>query len=211
MKSVLSTLLVSAVLVFSSGQARAQSAMETFGVTCRANPGFFDFAVSDLDAAGADQLCSCLSTQFDGYSDADLGMLGKDLDGSATPADRTAYGDYTGLEIKARDALNICLGAGPVPAMDKADMTKFDAACTGSAMLLQFMGDPEQAPAVRGEFCACLSIAVAPQVSTADADMLATDLDGTATETTRGGYPGYTQLANKAGAAFDSCHADLVQ
>jgi hypothetical protein len=211
MKSVLSALLAVATMAFATGPSQAQDALATFGATCRANPDFFSFAVADLDAAGAGQLCSCLAAEFAGFSGADLAMLGKDIDGTATAADRTAFGDYTALELRARDALNKCIGSPAQPAVEGADMTRFDAACTGSEMLLQFLADDrERAVAVRGEFCGCLSVALVPQVSTADADMLAADLDETATEASRSSYPGYTELSGKAGAAFDSCFASIA-
>lgn len=211
MKSVLSTLLIAAALSLGSGPAAAQSAIETFGTTCRAHPDFFSFAVADLDAAGAETLCSCLGTEFAGFSDADLGMLTKDLDGSATAADRTAYGDYTGLEMKARDALNVCLAPATTPATGAADMSTFDNSCTNSAMLLELVGGtPDTATPIRSAMCECLSVALAPQVTTEEAAILGQDLDGTATEQSRAAYPNYSQLANRAGAAYDSCAAGII-
>ena len=56
-------------------------------------------------------LCGCLVDAFQEYPEADVVMLTKDLDGSATTEDRTAYGDYTALEAKALAALDACLAA----------------------------------------------------------------------------------------------------
>jgi hypothetical protein len=149
-------------------------------------------------------------------------MLIKDLEGTATTADRTAYGDYTALELKARDTLDKCLvlegfadgsdpGATTTPAADAADMTKFDAACQASEMLLSVLGGTsEQAMPVRTSLCECLSIALAPQISTEAADILAQDLDGTATDASRAAYPDYPELESRAGAAFDSCFATAM-
>jgi hypothetical protein len=204
--------------------ARAQTASsEAFSTACNANPGFFSFAVTGLDSdpEGLGRLCSCLATEFSGFSDDDYTMLIKDLERTATDADRAAYGDYTGLELKAREALDKCLvlegfadGSDPgaaTPAAGGADMTEFDAACHGSDMLLTVIGgSPEDATPVRTSLCDCLSIALAPQVSTEGADILGQDLDGTATEASRTAYPGYPELESRAGAAFDSCFATAM-
>jgi hypothetical protein len=202
---------------------KAQTASsEAFITSCNAHPAFFQFAVSGLDndPEGLGRLCSCLATEFSGFSDDDYAMLIKDLEGTATTADRTAHSDYTGLELKARDALDKCLvvegfadgtDPGATPAGESADMTKFDAACQASEMLLAVLGgEPDQAIPVRTSLCECLSIALAPQVSTEAAGILAQDLDGTATDESRAAYPGYPELESRAGAAFDSCFATAM-
>lgn len=201
--------------------ANAQSAgLDTFDTTCNANPDFFSFAVTGLaeNRDGLGRLCSCLVTEFSGLGDADLAMLTKDVDGTATPEDRTAFGDYTALELKARDALDKCLVAerlteagGTAPAGEMADMTRFDAACHGSPMLLEVIGGTaEEATPIRTTLCDCLSIALAPQLATADADILAQDLDGSATEESRAAYGNYSEAERRAGAAFDSCFATAM-
>lgn len=199
-----------------AGPARAQS-VNDFGGACNANPDFFSFAVTGLaeDTEGLGRLCGCLATEFGGLEAADYGMLIKDLEGTATAEERTAYGDYTALELKARENLDKCLvvegfadGAEPVAG---ADMSAFEASCTGSALLLEIIGgDAEAATPKRDELCGCLSTTLGPQISTADAAILGRDLDGTATQQTRDAHPGYAALAEMAGVAFDTCFAGMA-
>lgn len=186
--------------------------------SCNAHPEFFNFTVSGLaeDRTSLGKLCSCLATEFTSMTDAELAMLTRDLDGTATQADRVAFGDYTGLEIKARDSLDKCLvaeGLADPPAAPGAlaDMTKFDLACTNSELLLGVIGGtPDEAAPLRSRLCECLVKTLAPQVTTADADILATDLDGTATAESHAAYEGYDAVAQTAGVAFDGCFAGLA-
>lgn len=202
------TLALSAMAV--SGRAFAQqSPSDAFGEACAGNPGFFSFAVENpgesTEAYAA--FCACLVTEFAAYPEPDVEMLTKDVEGSATPEDRTAYGDYTALELKARGAADRCVAAAGLGA-ERADMTGFDAACQSSELLLGSIGGtPEEAAPVRATLCQCLSSELAPRVTTVDADVLGRDLDGTATDASREAHPGYAALTETAGAAFQQCAA----
>lgn len=216
---IVAVALALALSTLAEGSVSASPATDAFSEACSQNPDFFSFAVQNLgeNPEGHAALCSCLVTEFSSHPDADLAILTKDVDGSATPEDRAAYGDYTALELKARDALDICLkSAGlvsdqPVPG-GQADMTSFDAACHGSAGLLEVIGGaPDQAAPRRTTLCNCLSTELAPLITTADADILGQDLDGTATEESRNAYSGYAALAETAGVAFNGCFATLEQ
>jgi hypothetical protein len=199
--------------------AIASPATDAFSVACNANPDFFAFAVQGLESNPDDlgRICSCLTTAFTEYPEADITMLTHDVDGSATAEERTAYGDYTALEMKALAALNTCLvaegladGEEPQGPATPADMTKFDAACINSEGLLAVIGGtPEQAAPLRTTLCQCLTTTLGPQISTADADILAMDLDGTATLESRNAYATYQQLTEFAGTAFQGCFATL--
>lgn len=198
--------------------AAASEAIDVFAEVCNANPDFFSFAVDGLktNPSRLAGLCTCLVTEFAPLSAADLAMLTRDVDGSATADDRKAYGDYTGLELKARAALDRCLTqdgmAGPVdvPASGPADMTAFDAACAASELLLSVLGgNTAEVRGLRTTLCTCLSTTLAPQISTADAGILSEDVADTATEARRNAYPGYRQLAETAGLAYEGCFATL--
>lgn len=198
----------------------ASPATDAFGAACSANPDFFAFAVPGLESKPDDlgRLCSCLTTAFADYPEADITMLTHDIEGTATAEERTAYGDYTALELKALDALNACLVAEgltdanePVsPPSGPADMARFDTACHSSEGLLAVIGGtPDEAAPLRTTLCQCLTTTLGPQISTADAEILAMDLDGTATLETRNAYPTYQQLTELAGTAFQGCFATL--
>jgi len=197
----------------------ASPATDAFSAACNANPDFFAFAVPGLESKPDDlgRICACLTTAFADYPEADLTMLTHDVEGSATAEERTAYGDYTALELKALDALNTCLvaeglsdGTKPVSPAAPADMSEFDQACQNSEGLLAVIGGtPQEAAPLRTTLCQCLTTTLGPQISTAGAGVLAMDLDGTATETTRNAYPGYQQLTEVAGTAFEGCFATL--
>lgn len=202
------------------GPAAAQ-ATDAFTAACNANPGFFSFSVKGLenDADGLSRLCSCLVAEFATYPETDLELLTKDVAETSTDEDRAAYGDYTSLEIKARDAVDKCAGAeglttvaGAGAAADAtADMSNFDAACTNSAILLEVIGGtPEEAAPQRAKLCACLVTTLGAEVSTEDAGILAQDLDGSATDESRAAYDGYEALAETASVAFDGCFATLA-
>lgn len=207
-------------VVLLAPHALGQDVRAEFSAACSGNPGFFSFAVAGLesDPDGHGRLCGCLATEFSALDDDEIAMLVKDLDGSATAEDRAAFGDYTALELKARDGLDKCLvlegfadGADPGASGDRADMTQFNAACTGSEGLLMVIGgEPDAAMPIRAKLCACLDVALAPQISTADANILGQDLDGTATQESRDAYPTYGELEVTAGAAFDTCFADAM-
>ncbi len=206
-------------LAFAAPAPASAQTIEAFATACNANPDFFASVAEGIDQRPEDvgRLCSCLGTAFADYPAADLSMLTHDIEGTATQEERTAYGDYTALEMKALDALNGCLVAEgltsetePVSPNAPADMTRFNEACTSSQALLQSVGGtPEEAAPLRTTLCQCLATTLGPQVSTADADVLAKDLDGTATEETRSAYPGYQQLTELAGNAFNGCFATL--
>ena len=223
MKSAIATalsFLSLAGLGFQTPALAQTASTDAFTAACGANPGFFEFAVTGLDPEGLGRLCSCLVTEFSGLEEPDFAMLVKDLEGTATAEDRTAYGDYTALEITARDGLDKCLvlegfadgsDPGAIPVGDMADMTRFEAACHGSGGLLQVIGGTtEQATPIRTTLCDCLSVALGPQLTTADADILAQDLDGTATEASRAAHANYQEAESRAGAAFDSCFATAM-
>jgi hypothetical protein len=213
--------LAAACLLGGNLPAAAGPALDSFGTSCGGHPEFFEFAVSglDKDEESLARLCSCLATEFTPLSDSELVMLTHDVDGTATAEERTAFGDYTGLEIKARDALDKCLVAegfsdtpDTPPAGVAADMTKFDAACTNSGLLLEIIGgEAEAANATRTTMCGCLSETLATQVTTDDANILAADLDGTATPASQAAYENYGVASETAGAAFEACFSKLPQ
>jgi hypothetical protein len=199
--------------------ATASPATDAFNAACNANPDFFASAAVGLETSpdGLNRLCSCLTTSFADYPEADITMLTHDVEGTATAEERTAYGDYTALEMRAVDALNACLVAEglsdsteAVSPGGPADMTVFDRACHNSEGLLAVIGGtPEQAAPLRTTLCQCLTATLGPQISTEAAGILAMDLDGTATEAARNAYPGYQELTQVAGAAFDGCFQTL--
>jgi hypothetical protein len=211
--------LLTAVFMALPEAAIASPATDAFNAACNANPDFFAAAAPALatSADGLGRLCSCLTTSFADYPEADITMLTHDVEGSATAEERTAYGDYTALEMRAVDALNACLVAAGfsgdterVAPAAPADMTVFEQACHNSEGLLAVIGGtPDEAAPLRTTLCQCLSTTLGPQISTDDAGVLAKDLDGTATEATRNAHPGYQQLAQVAGAAFDGCFQTL--
>lgn len=206
-----------ALLAMLPGPAAASPATDAFAEACRQNPDFFSFAVENLDQM-PDQhgvLCTCLVDRFAAYPDKDVVMLTGDVDNTATAEERAAYGDYTALELRARDTFDACvteagLGEGGPPTPRLADMTGFTASCEGSGGLLEVIGGPpEAAISHRATLCTCLADSFAPLITTADASVLGKDLDGTATDETRGAHPGYAALAETAGAVFDQCFRSL--
>jgi hypothetical protein len=110
-------------------------------------------------------------------------------------------------------ALTVLPGLGPMQVLAQsgtaADMTKFTAACAGSQVILAVVGDAAGAEDRRTTMCTCLVESLTPRISTADADILATDLDGTATEATHTAYAGYAAAEKVAGEAFNACFAQL--
>lgn len=208
-------LLAAAALAAGLGMAApaaASPATDAFSAACNANPGFFSFAATGLESNpdGLGRFCSCLVDAFSAYPEADLAILTKDVAGEATPQDRTAYGDYTSLEIRAREAADTCAAEVRLTAAAPANMAVFDAACTNSAILLEVIGGtPEQATPLRAKLCSCLVTVLGPQVSAGDAEILASDLDGSATDESRTAFEGYEALAETAAVAFDGCFATL--
>jgi hypothetical protein len=194
------------------GPVLASPASDAFATSCSANGDFLE-ATTGLTLGRDDtgRICSCLVTAFEGAPDKDFEMLTKDIENTATAADRTAYGDYTALESKALAALTGCLVAeGLADGAEPADMTAFEKACLESEGLLGVIpGDPEQRPQMRETLCQCLSGALGPQISTADAEILAADLDGSATEEARQAHPGYVNVSEVARIAFNGCMATL--
>jgi hypothetical protein len=220
MKTALGLLpLLAAVFMALPLAATASPATDAFNAACNANPDFFASAAQGLQSSpdGLVRLCSCLTTSFADYPEADIIMLTHDVEGTATAEERTAYGDYTALEMRAVDALNACLvaegspgGTEPASPAAPADMTVFDQACHNSEGLLAVIGGTaEEAAPLRTTLCQCLTATLGPQISTEAAGVLAMDLDGTATEVTRNAYPGYQELTQVAGAAFDGCFQTL--
>src|SRR5690606_31852062 len=105
----------------------------------------------------------------------------------------------------------LCLGWAAPAAAEDADMSAFDAACTNSTILLEIIGgSAEDAAPKRTELCACLVTALAPEISTDDAAVLAADLDGSATDESRSAYGRYEALSEVAGGAFDQCFAAIA-
>lgn len=208
--------LAFALAAASPGAVLASPATDAFSEACAQNPGFFSFAVDDLASQpeAHSALCGCLVTEFGAYSDADIAMLTKDVDDTATAESRTAYGDYPGLESKARDALGTCIAAAglgvdePAPST-AADMANFDASCQGSKGLLEMIGGPEAATH-RATLCQCLSSELSVRISSADATVLGQDLDDTATVASRGAHPGYQALTETAGTVFGQCFEALA-
>jgi hypothetical protein len=181
--------------------------VEAFNAACGANPDFFDFKIDGLenDPDRLATICGCLVSGLDPYSEADVVMLTKDLDGSATLDDRTAYGDYTDLEARALVLLEGCLVGDDVPG--SADMSKFDAACTGGPIMIEVVeGDEAQ----RATICTCLSTSLSTRLTTADADVLAADLNGTATEQSHAQIANYEALSELAGGVLDACFARVA-
>lgn len=222
MKRALDTACVLSLLVaLSTAPVAAAPAIDAFTEACRGSPDFFSFAVDGLESRpdAHERLCTCLAGRFETLAEADIVMLTKDVDGTATAEDRTAYGDYTGLELKAVDALDACITqAGLKEVTDRpsraepADMTGFDASCLASEGLLEVIGGArEAAMPLRATLCQCLSEQLAPLVTTSDADVLGMDLDGTATDESRGAHSGYQALTETAGAIFDQCFRALQQ
>lgn len=209
MRLIASLLAAVALALLPASAARAQEAMAAFEAACTSHPDFFSFAVTGLDAAGTGNLCGCLVREFSGYTEAELAILSKDIDGTATAADRTAFGDYTALELKARAAVDRCVAAAPPGA--GADMADFRAACLGSPFLLDVIGGSiADATPRREALCTCLTDTLAPRLSTAEAAILARDLDGTATDAEREAHAGYPALAEMAGTVFDGCFAEIA-
>jgi hypothetical protein len=220
MKTALGLLpLLTAVFMALPEAATGSPATDAFNTACNANPDFFASAAEGLQSNpdGLRRLCSCLTTSFADYPEADITMLTHDVEGTATAEERTAYGDYTGLEMRAVDAVNACLVAeglssatDPVSPGGPADMAAFDQACHNSEGLLAVIGGtPAEAAPLRTTLCQCLTATLGPQISTDAARVLAMDLDGTATEVTRNAYPGYQELTQLAGTAFDGCFQTL--
>jgi len=195
----------------------ASPATDAFTESCLQNPDFFSFAVDDLGQKpeAHPALCTCLVSAFADNPEADIVMLTRDMDGSATDEIRTAYGDYTALESLALSALTVCVAEAGLSVerpeqAEGADMTKFDASCQSSQGLLEIIGGtPEAAIPHRTTLCACLSAELAPLVTTVDADVLGMDLDETATAESRAAHPGYDTLTQTAGTAFDQCFRAL--
>lgn len=204
--------LVAGFMAASSSIAQ-ESAIDAFGTACLANADFFEATAGGLTLTADDmaRLCGCLGTAFADYPEADIVMLTHDVENTSTPEERTAYGDYTALENKAIEALNTCFVAeGLADASEPADMSTFDTACNASEGLLMVIGgEPEAAAPMRTTLCQCLVTTLGPQVSTADAAILAADLDGTASEESRQAYPGYQALADVARVAFQGCFATI--
>jgi hypothetical protein len=213
--------LAAAVLVAMAAVPAPASAqtVEAFTTACNANPDFFSSEAPGIESRPEDvtRLCSCLASKFAAYPEADLMMLTHDVEGTATIEERTAYGDYTALQFRALDALKGCLVAEGLTTDTEAatpnapaDMSRFDAACLNSEGVLQVIGGArEDAAQLRPTLCQCLTGVLGPQISTADAQILAQDLEGIATEESRQAYPGYQQLSEIAGNAFNGCFATL--
>jgi hypothetical protein len=208
--SILATVALSSPL---PAVAQVSPELEGLAAACGANPDFFNFKVQglDTDPVRLGALCGCLVGAFQEYPQADIVMLTKDLDGSATTEDRTAYGDYTALEAKALAALDTCVAQtapAPEPATDDlgaADMSGFDEACLTGGIMLEVAGGEEQ----RVQLCACLSAGLEPRVSSADIAVLAEDVAGRGTEQSHAAHGNYDALAELAGGVLDQCFTEL--
>lgn len=93
----------------------------------------------------------------------------------------------------------------PVARAEAADTTKFSAACLGAQeFLLTDIPDGVDPDAVLAKLCSCL-LTEFSGFSQPEIDILATDLDGTATEDTHKAFPDYATLQSKAGDGLNRC------
>ena len=90
--------------------AQQTANMEAFTSACS---GAQDFLIGDVPegkdpAVVLTPLCSCLVTQFSGFSQADIDMLVTDLKGTSTDESHAAYSTYPDLVNRAGGGLNTC-------------------------------------------------------------------------------------------------------
>ncbi|MGV3491479.1 MAG: hypothetical protein ACO1OG_09170 [Devosia sp.] len=99
-----------------------------------------------------------------------------------------------------------CLFTAPAAmAQSTADLTAFNAACTGGeSFLIGQLPEGTDTALITTPLCACLaqSFGTLPQ---ADVDMLTADLTGAATDETRAASPNYPALAQTAQAGLQAC------
>jgi hypothetical protein len=109
-------------------------------------------------------------------------------------------------KLAAIVALTLSCAAAPAFAQENADMTAFTAACNSSEGLLSALAtEGNDGTASRTTLCECLVTDLTAKVSTADANELAKDLDGTATDASKAAYANYGPASEAAGAAFQAC------
>lgn len=104
------------------GAASAQ-ALQTanFLQACNGNQEILGGLVTPDEAGKAKQtsFCNCLLSQIGTVSQPDLDILTKDLEGTSTQEEHTAYATYQALSQQAGEALNSCVASeGLVPDAD---------------------------------------------------------------------------------------------
>jgi hypothetical protein len=99
-------------------QAEDPAKLDQFQTACL---GSASLLLSDVPE-GADTakvmtpLCSCMVTEFSGFSQADIDMLTADLSGTATEESHKAYATYEDLSGRAASGLEKCFGTDEVTA-----------------------------------------------------------------------------------------------
>jgi hypothetical protein len=71
-------------------------------------------------AAVMTPLCSCLVTQFSGFTQPEVDMLTTDLDETSSEASHAAYADYAALSSRAGNGLEACFASDAVTAVMSA-------------------------------------------------------------------------------------------
>jgi len=92
-------------------------------------------------------------------------------------------------------------------AMGTAEATALlDTACRASEQMAAMLGATGADPATAREaMCGCLVEVLGPQITFADAEMLAAELSGTLTDEARAGYADTERLGEVAEAGFGQC------
>lgn len=96
----------------------------------------------------------------------------------------------------------------PTAAQEALDLSRFEAACLASGVLLTGELPPEVEPAsVLTPLCGCIAGQL-NSFSQADVDMLTKDLTGEATDVDRAAYGDYDDLVARAGSVVNACLYD---
>ena len=170
-----------AALLLMAAPAHAQVAdTGPFVAACNSEGGKF-FGLESDDAVGA--LCTCLAGEFSARPQADVDILTKDLVQQSTDADHAAHGSYEAVEEAARDSVDKC-AAGltaaaetPGPAHVAPDMANFDASCTSSARLKDYLASsPVGAEVALKSACGCASAEFSNRFSQPVVDFLGAQL-----------------------------------
>ena len=91
--------------------AAGNSDLEGFLQACRGNQDLhvrFDLIEGGAGAA-LDRLCGCLAAEFATLSQTDVDMLARDLAGTNSQGERTAYARYGDLSAAAGQSMETCL------------------------------------------------------------------------------------------------------
>lgn len=173
-----------AALVLMAAPAQAQVAdTGPFVAACNSEGGKF-FGLESADAVGS--LCTCLASEFSVRPQADLDILTKDLMLESTEEDHAAHGSYEAVEEAARDSVDKCAAdltataETPDPAHVPPDMANFDASCTGSARLRDYLtSSPVGAEVALKSACGCVSAQLSNRFSQPVVDFLGAQLAST--------------------------------